>query len=324
MKRNVAILGAVAAAFCAWTILSVAQSRRPAAPSNAALRQRIVAFLNRSLGWQGLDTIRVESISAPDRSGLRTAKVYLAKGAASQEASYLITADGREIIEGTASPLNGDPWAATRNKLDLRGAPAEGPAAAPVTVVEFSDLECPYCKEEAAAISQLRSRDPGKARIVFKYFPLVKIHPWAMDAAKAAVCVAAQHPDQFWTFEKTVFADQDQIDAAPHAASRLRGLALESEAEPGPYDACLRSPRTARIIADSIANGKAVGVLSTPTLFINGRMVPGAVPEATLQALVDHEASYGRPAVADAPRGAQCGQCAPLPPLKPGRGGKGR
>jgi protein-disulfide isomerase len=321
MKRNLAILAVAAAAVCAWTLLGAAQARRSAAPSNAALRQRIVAFLNRSLGWQGLDTIRVQSISAPDRSGLRTAKVYLAKGAASQVASYLITADGREIIEGTASPLSGDPWAKTRAELDLRGAPSEGAANAPVTIVEFSDLECPFCKEEATAIDQLRSQDPGKTRVVFKYFPLVKIHPWAMAAAKAAVCVAAQHPDQFWSFERTVFNDQDSIDAAPDAAARLRGIALESEAQPAAYDACLKSPATARVIADSIANGEKVGVTSTPTLFVNGRIVPGAVPEATLRQLVDHEATYSQAALSSAPHGQQCGKCKPLPPLKGGRGG---
>lgn len=323
MKRMLALMGALAT-LCAATLMAAAQSRRAPGPSPAVLRQRIVAFLNRTLGWQGLDTIRVESISAPNRSGLRTAKVYLAKGAQHQDATYLITADGREIIEGKASPLDGDPWAATRAKLNLRGAPAEGAATAPVTIVEFSDLECPYCKQEAATIAQLQSQDPGKARVVFKYFPLVKIHPWAMDAAKAAVCVAQQHPAQFWTFEQTVFGDQDQIDAATDAAARLRGIALESEAQPGPYDACLKSPRTADIIADSVANGKAVGVQSTPTLFINGRLVPGAIPETTLQALVDHEAAYGRPAPGATPHGAQCGKCVPLPPLKRGRGGKGR
>jgi protein-disulfide isomerase len=313
-------VGAIAAAICAWTLFGAAQSRA-AGPSNAVLKQRIVAFLNRSLGWQGLNTIRVDSISAPDRSGLRKATVYLAKGTQHQDATYLITADGREIIQGTASPLTGDPWAKTRAELDLRGAPAEGPANAPVTIVEFSDLECPFCKQEAATIAQLRSQDPGKTRVVFKYFPLFQIHPWAMDAAKAAVCVAAQHPGQFWNFERTVFADQDKIDAAPNAAQRLRGIALESEAQPAAYDACLNSPRTARIIAASIANGKKVGVTSTPTLFINGRLVPGAVPEPTLQALVDHEATYGQVALGAAPHGQQCGKCKPLPPLKPGRGG---
>ena len=288
-------------------------------PTVAELSTRVHAFLERTLGWQGLDGMEVESISGPDASGLRTAKVVLSKGDQHQEATYFITADGREIVEGQKSTLSADPWAATRAKLDTRGAPAEGAAEAPVTIVEFSDLECPYCKEEAGAIKQLMQDDPGKVRVIFKYYPLTKIHPWSMQAAVAAVCVARQHPAQFWNFADTVFADQDQINPA-NAAQRLQGIAEESEAESGAYTACIASPAARKVVVDSIANGNAMGVQSTPTLFIDGRMVPGAVQESELKLLVDFEAKFRQPpssALASrSPSGPQCGGgCTPLPPL---------
>ncbi|MGH9485028.1 MAG: thioredoxin domain-containing protein, partial [Terriglobales bacterium] len=166
--------------------------------TQAQIKTRIHAFLERSLGWQNLDKLEILSISAPDASGLRTVRVKLAKGDQSKLASYLITPDDREIIEGEAEPLSGDPWAANRAKLNLRGAPATGSANAPVTIVEFSDLECPYCKEESASLDQLMNVDPDKARIVFKFFPLVKIHPWSMPAAEAGECVAQQGSLTFW------------------------------------------------------------------------------------------------------------------------------
>ncbi|HUX68300.1 MAG TPA: thioredoxin domain-containing protein [Terriglobales bacterium] len=294
---------------------------RGGAPSVAELRVRLAAFLNRSIGWQGLDKLQIESISAPDGSGLRTAKVLLAKGTQQQEGVYYITADGKEIIEGAKSELSADPWASTRAAIDLRGAPSEGAADAPVTIVEFSDLECPYCRQEATALEQLMSQDPGKARIVFKYYPLTQIHPWAMPAAKAAVCVAAQHPAQFWNFEKAVFAAQEQIPVAG-APQRLRDFALESEAQPAAFDACLNDPATVATIHASIANGNRVGVTSTPTLFIDGRIVPGAIAEQELRLLVDHEAQLATPARSSARlstgtiSGKQCGACKPLPPIK--------
>jgi len=298
-------------------MLGLAWAQSPAAkavagsPSDAELRARLVAFLDRTIGYQQLDKIDVQSISAPDPSGLRTAKVMLEKGGQKQIGSFLITADGKEIVEGEKSTLSADPWAETRAHIDTRGAPAIGAADAPVTIVEFSDLECPFCRQEAQGIEQLMNEQPGKFRVVFKYFPLVEIHPWSMQAAEAAVCVAEQDPSQFWNFEKAVFAAQDQINPT-NAAGRLRDFALESGAQPAPYAACLANPATKAKIEASISNGKSVGVVSTPTLFIDGRLIPGAIAEDQLKLLVDHESTFASGKIV----GQQCGSCKVLPPIK--------
>lgn len=302
-------------------------SRADDAAGDAALRARIHAFLDRTIGWQQLDQMEIESISKPDASGLRTVKVLLAKGTQHQEGTYYITADGREIIEGEASRLSADPWSGVRSKIETRGAPAVGPADAPVTIVEYSDLECPFCKQESGVLDQLMQQDPGKVRLVFKFWPMTKIHPWSMQAALAAECVVrdAAKPSDFWDFERAVFAAQDNITPAD-AASRLRDLALESAVTGPAYDACINSPATHSAVAASIANGDALGVNATPTLFINGRVIPGALQLEQLRLLVDHEAQIVTSEGASASRGAglqtgalngkQCGECKPLPPIK--------
>ncbi|HET9785073.1 MAG TPA: thioredoxin domain-containing protein [Terriglobales bacterium] len=304
--------------------LAVAQTPKPqpASTRDAALKARIHAFLDRSLGWQGLDKLEVQSISAPDASGLRTATVLLAKGAQTKTGKYYITPDGKEIIEGgEVDKLSGDPWAENRAMIDTRGAPAIGAAGAPVTLVEYSDLECPYCKEESAAIETLLNTDPGKVRVLFKFFPLTQIHPWSMPAAEAGVCVAEQGSDKFWNFEKAVFAAQEKI-TLPTAPGRLRELASEAGANPAAYDACLLKPATKAAVEASITNGKKLGVASTPTLFINGRLIPGAIPEEQLRMLVDHESRFPAGAAAakvslgGQPGGEQCGDCKPLPKIK--------
>lgn len=289
--------------------------------TTAQLKARVHAFLERSLGWQNLDKLEVTAISGPDASGLRTVTVLLAKGDQHKEAKYLITPDDKEIIEGQADSLSGDPWASNRAKLDLRGAPATGSVHAPVTVVEFSDLECPFCKEEATTLDQLMNVDPGKARIVFKFFPLTTIHPWSMPAAEAGECVAQQGSATFWNFERAVFAAQDQITPA-NAKARLRDFASEAGAKLPQYDACLLRPSTHAAVEASITDGKRLGVESTPTMFVNGRPIPGAIPEQQMQMLVDHEANYHvtHRVAASGPlggeiKGQQCGTCTPLPPL---------
>ncbi len=292
--------------------------------SPAVIRRRLVAFLNRTLGWQGFNSVSVLHISRPDRSGLRKVTVLFTKGKQKAKQSYWVTVDGHEIVDNAPQNLAADPWAATRAKLQLQGAPSEGPANAPVTLVEFSDLECPFCKEANQVINQVRAELPGKMRVIFKYYPLTNIHPWAMAAAKAAVCVTAQKSDHFWPFEQTVFSHQDKLDQLPLARvpSRLRDFALESGTQPGPYDACLNSPATTATIQASMRNGKLVGVNSTPTLYIDGREIAGVIPANTLKSLVQYEAKMApmddhshRSFALGAIKGKQCGKCGVLPPL---------
>lgn len=298
------------------------RARKSDASSDASLRTRIQAFLERTLGWQQLDEIKIAILSEPDSSGMRAVKVDLTKGTQHGEQTYYISPDGREIVLGQGmAALSGDPWRKTREKLTEDGSPAEGPANAPVTIYEFSDLECPFCREENQAIQQMMQEIPNQARVIFKYYPLVKIHPWSMQAAEVAACVVHENPQHFWPFEQAVFDHQKELTPA-NAPSRLRDFALESGTGAAAFDACMQSARPHRTVAATIAQGDAVGVVSTPTLFVDGRPIDGAIPEATLKSLVEHEAKMaplydgdsGKLAVG-ALKGTQCGQCKPLPPI---------
>lgn len=285
------------------------------------LRSRLQAYLERTLGWQQLDLMEIVSLSPPDGSGVRTAVVHLKKGTQQVEQNFFITPDGKEVIAGgEIDPLSGDPWAAVRGRLATAGAPTTGPAKAPVTIVEFSDLECPYCKQLSGTLSDEMKQEPDKIRLIFKYFPMTEIHPWSMAAAEAAVCVAAQSSSDFWSFEDATFAQQDQItpDIAPR---RLRELALAAGAQAGPYDACMAQPSTQATVEASLKNGHALGVVSTPTIFINGRMIPGAIDGQSLRQLVDSEAKMATteaaagPISTKPPTGKQCDACGTLPPI---------
>lgn len=317
MKRTSLLVCALLLA----AVLAAAAARPASHPTVPELRQRIEAFLNRTIGWQNLDVLRVDSIGAPDASGLRKVKVFLKKGTQQLTKTFYVTEDGREIIDGDITPLSADPFRSVREKLQLQGFPSEGPANAPVTLVEFSDLECPYCKGASQTIERLQQQMPGKFRVVFKYYPLTKIHPWSMQAALAAVCVADQNPAHFWPFEQTVFEHQEQL-TTENAATRLHDFALESGTQDAPFQSCLKDPATRAKVETSIKNGNEVGVESTPTLFLNGRIIPGAPDSTQLGMLLQHELKFvptggerASGALGGQIHGQQCGTCTPLPPL---------
>ncbi len=290
---------------------------RAAAVISPALRERLVQYLWAQEGWQGMDTIRVQSIG-PARDGLRQVDVYVAKGKQHAIQKFYITANGRKIISGDVTELTANPFGANVGKLAAGPQqPAEGPSHAAVTIYEFSDLECPYCKQEFGQIQKLRGELGSKVKVIFRPFPLVNIHPWAREAAKVATCVAQQSPQAFWTFAGSVFQAQDQIKPE-EAARRLHDFALESGINQAPLDRCLADPATAAQVQTDIGVAQSLGVNSTPTIFVNGRMIPGVIDYNVLKTLVEYASTHSSaapPLPARALKGKQCGACGTLPPL---------
>jgi protein-disulfide isomerase len=170
-----------------------------------------------------------------------------------------------------------------RQEIALNEAdPAIGNPAAPVTVVEFSDFECPFCAAAVPTLKQLQENYGDQIRLVWKDFPLTQIHPNAYLAAEAGHCASAQ--DRFWEFHDVLFANQQALDDASlklHAA----GIGLDTAA----FNACLDSSRFGDRVREGMDMGTMLGVSATPTVFINGRSVSGAQPYEVFAALIDEE-----------------------------------
>lgn len=174
-------LGRQTLAPAALFVLAVSMLPR-AVGSNQTLRRLLYDYVSRTALAPG---VRVVNISAPDASGLRRAVVRLGSGPDTYEETLFLTADGREVLLGTLAKLSPDPWRMLRARLNsiAKLYPSKGPAKAPVRIVEFSDLECPYCRAMSGQIAELQRQLPGQVRATFIYFPLEKIHPWARVAA---------------------------------------------------------------------------------------------------------------------------------------------
>jgi predicted DsbA family dithiol-disulfide isomerase len=160
--------------------------------------------------------------------------------------------------------------------------PSLGRPDAPVTIVEFADFQCPYCKEAESTLREVLARHPDDVRLVYRYLPLAAIHPNATLAAQAGVCAGQQ--GRFWPMHDALFADQDAL-AAPGLTATAQRLGLD----PGQFSACLSATATGQAVAADVSSADALGVSGTPAFFINGRFISGNVPPEQFEGVIADE-----------------------------------
>jgi protein-disulfide isomerase len=164
-------------------------------------------------------------------------------------------------------------------EIATEGEPSLGPANAPVTIVEFSDFQCPYCRQAQGTLKQLMAAYEGKIKLVFRDFPLRTIHPQAQKAAEAAQCAAEQQ--QFWPYHDKLFASTN------FHMDELKKLAQELELNMEQFTSCLDSSKYAAGIDADMQAGQQAGVNATPTFFVNGYPLSGAASYERFKELVD-------------------------------------
>jgi len=203
-----------------------------------------------------------------------------------------LTADGRFAIDGSMQPFGQDPYAGVRDRLKAADGVALGPAVPAVTLVEFSDLQCPHCKEAQPVLEKLASDFP-KMRIVVQQYPLSPAHPWAMKAAQYADCVGRMDSSAAWKFIAAVYENQGGIAVAT-ADDKLRELTSAAGLDAGKVTACAAEPATEARIKKSMALGDSVGVLGTPAIYVNGRLLENLVgiPYEQVKAMVQYEIDH--------------------------------
>jgi len=182
--------------------------------------------------------------------------------------------------------MSADPYAANRGKVHVDGNPSEGPADARVTLVEFSDFECPHCRELHEVLKAIEVKYP-QIRIVYKDFPLTNIHPWAQTAALGGRCAYQQSPAAFWKLNDSIFDNQDVL-SPENVWDKLVEFATAAGLDADTFKTCLSSPDAQKAVDANHADGVALDVNSTPTVFLNGRPIVGGDVE-TLSRMIDFE-----------------------------------
>ena len=263
----------------------------PAGGSSTALptEDTVDSFLFQMFGYDPTVTWKVTEIRPSEVPGLAEVSVVLTNPQGSNPNRLLVSADGKHAITGDILPFGAKPFDDARAKLEKGvNGPAQGPAKASVTIVEFSDMQCPHCQTAAPTIDQLIALEP-EAHFVFQNFPL-PAHNWAEKAAGYVECVGRASNDAVWKFIRKTFDEQANITES-NADEKLKAIATASGANADEIAACAAKPDTKARIEASVALGKSVGVNATPTLFINGRNVPGGAPVDLLKKIVDFQAS---------------------------------
>jgi protein-disulfide isomerase len=169
-----------------------------------------------------------------------------------------------------------------RVEVGTQGAPVRGLAAAPVTLVEFSDFHCPFCKQSQATLKQLLARYAGKLKLVYRDFPLDQLHPQARGAAEAARC--ANDQGKFWEYHDVLFTQPPQ-----GGSESLRRYAEQVGLDTVAFDRCLSSGVHREAVQRDVEEGTRLGITGTPAFFINGRPVLGAQQLEAFTRVIEEE-----------------------------------
>jgi protein-disulfide isomerase len=318
MKRWIVIAAAVALASCSQSpgtgdgkdaakadAPSAAQAPAPAAPAPAAPaapaaagdidKAKVGDLIKRyytSSGQIPEDVeITVAEIKPSEVTGLNEGTLRLARGAQAQDVPFLISADGRWFLRADPVDLTLDPVQAVLSKMNVGDDnPSRGPKDSAVTIVEYSDFQCPFCaRAEEIVAGEVLKNYGDKVRFIYKQFPLTSIHPWAEPASLVGLCLYKQAGnDAYWKFHEAVFKAQKDIPNE-EPETKLIAMAKDAGGDPAKVKACYDAGETKPIVEATIEEAEEIGVNSTPTFFINGKRLSGAQSLDAFKAIIDPE-----------------------------------
>ena len=274
----------------AWLPSSSAIAQKK--PKSALDKSALEAYLRHVELYRGTVTYTIDDPRpSKDLPGFSEVEVHLSFDGGTKDERYYVSKDGQILVNGDVYRINGNPFQTNLDRLSLADLPSLGPANAPVTIVEFGDLECPDCRMEAPILRHnVRETFASQVRLYFKDFPLGSIHPWARAAAIAGRCVYHQDAKAFWDFYDWIYENQQEIEP-DNLNSKILAWAGQNGLDARRLGGCIETKASEPEVDRSLAEGRSLGVRGTPTLFINGRKIGGlAWPD--LELVIRKELEY--------------------------------
>ncbi len=261
-----------------------------AAPTTTApspTQKNIEAYLRHVYAFGPDVLLVVGPLKETPIEGLHETTINLTTGENKETVKFYVSKDGKFLFRGELSDMTKDPLAESRAQIQMNDAPSLGDSKAVVTLVEYSDFECPVCRNLHDVLRGMLPNYAGKLRVVFKDFPIEQLHPWARTAAIAGRCAYQQDPKAFWKIYDFIYDNQEIISAA-NVWTKMMDYAGQSGLEADAFKTCMASPEAGTAVNASRANGQQLDVSSTPTVFVNGRRIVGADPHL-LEQYINYE-----------------------------------
>jgi protein-disulfide isomerase len=236
-------------------------------------------------------TQKVTVTGLKDSTGIKGAKegtLEVGEGAAAQKVPFTMSPDGKYAVFAAAEDVTADPSKAVMDKISLKGEPFKGGANAKVTIVEYSDFQCPFCSKGYNTIEkQVLPEYKDKVKFYYKHFPL-NFHPWAELGAVAVECAKMQKPEAYWKLYSALFENQAQINAQ-NVKEKSTEFLKDTGVDMTKWNDCFDNKKSLDKVKAQMAEGGTVGVRGTPGFIINGRVVSGAQPFENFKNIIDDE-----------------------------------
>ncbi len=242
-------------------------------------------------------TITVGKPGTSEFPNYETLPVTMSLKDKTQTLDFLISVDGKTLIRMMKLDLTKDVYAETMSKIKMADRPVRGNPDAKVTIVNFDDFECPFCaRMHSTLMSEILPQYQDKIKIVYKDYPLISIHPWAQHAANDANCLAKESAPAYWTLADYLHANQRSISGsqqnAQAAFNELDRVTLDfgkkNSVDLTQLQACIKA-QSGAIVKASMAEGDALNVSATPTVFINGERLEGALDADEVRAALNRQ-----------------------------------
>lgn len=264
----------------------------PVAKKSALNRAALEAYVRHLFVWGPQIQVTVDEPKPSQLPGFLEVGVHATAGTARQDEKFYVSRDGQKIVRGQVFDVNLNPFKQELDKLKTEFQPSFGTPGAPVVLVVFSDFQCPYCREEAKMLREnVVATYPKQVRVYFKDLPLEQIHNWAKPAALAGRCVFRQNAGMFWRYHDWVFEAQDKL-TAENFRDKIMEFANQNDLDSLQLRQCLDTKATLAEVEKSVAEARELRVMSTPTLFVNGRRIPARIGWPELKQVIDFEIEY--------------------------------
>lgn len=264
---------------------------QPSTPTDSALNRRIEVMVRSQFSVPPEVNVTLGQREPSQMPGYDSLPVTVSSGSRSQVIKFLISKDNKTLARFETFDLDKNP----AMNIDIAGRPIRGNPAAKVTVINFDDLECPYCaRMHESLFPATMERYGDKVRFVYKDDPLTSLHPWAMHAAVDANCLAAQSGTVYWAYVDYLHSHGQEITGEDRDLTKsnaaldrvARQEATLGKLDSAKLDACLAKQDESKI-RESMKEADALGVDGTPALFIEGERIIGAMPQGQLWAAID-------------------------------------